>query len=57
MSYYDFMNTYGGYSSSIGLDTTKPLGEQQWRLFPGHLGAVLCGRGSAGLGAVPGAED
>lgn len=29
MSYYDFMNTYGGYSSSIGLDTTKPLGEQQ----------------------------
>ncbi len=27
-SYYDFLNNYGSYISYMGLDTTKPLGEQ-----------------------------
>ena len=27
-SYYDFLNNYNNYIAYIGLDTTKPLGEQ-----------------------------
>lgn len=29
IEFYNFMNTYGSYAAMIGLDTTKPLSEQQ----------------------------